>query len=526
MENQDPTDVCIKLESRITYLLRKLKNSGVISNTTYRSLLPTGSRPGLLYGLPKVHKQSVPLRPIISAIGTFSYKVAKHLVGVFDFISTNEYTIRNTFSFLEELKSIKVPDGAFMASFDVTSLFTNIPLDETIQICLDNYVKGQGNTSEVSVMRGLLKLCTSESAFTFDGCLYRQRDGVAMGSPLGPLLANVFMSHNECIWLANCPSEFKPILYRRYVDDTFVIFRSPEHVTPFLDYLNTRHSNIKFTVEQENNGRLPFLDILINRSHILETSVFRKPTFTGLYTNFRSFIPEQYKTNLIQTLLSRAYKLCSNYISITSEFDKIKTLLLTNGYPKRLIDKYIRVFLDKRFKPTQPVHTVPRKVLYFVTPFTGQHGLQVKRTLTKLFRKHFPMAELRVVFKSGPKLSQLFPVKDSIPSALRSNVVYEFRCSGCSARYVGKTTRNLSTRISEHLGVSSRTGKQLTAPSFSAIRQHGELTGHALNAGQFRVVTQAPSSTDLDIYEALVIQKSLPSLNTMIKSCELHLFSE
>ena len=58
----------------------------------------------------------------------------------------------------------------------------------------------------------------------FDGKFYEQCDGVAMGSPLGPTLANVFMCHFENIWLENCPSHFKPIVYRRFVDDTFSYF--------------------------------------------------------------------------------------------------------------------------------------------------------------------------------------------------------------------------------------------------------------------------------------------------------------
>ena len=84
-----------------------------------------------------------------------------------------------------------------------------------------------------------------------------------MGSPLGPLVANIFLSFHERTWLADCPHTFIPMFYRRYVDDCFLIFECKEQVTPFLDYLNSKHPNIRFTHELENDGSLPFLDINI-----------------------------------------------------------------------------------------------------------------------------------------------------------------------------------------------------------------------------------------------------------------------
>ena len=130
-----------------------------------------------------------------------------------------------------------------------------------------------------------------------------------MGSPLGPTLANVFMCHFENIWLENCPSHFKPIVYRRFADDTFLLFRSKNHVEKFRNYLNKQHKNIKFTSEIEENGSLSLLDIKISReNNKFVTSVYRKPTFTGVFTNFQSFVPDIYKRGLIETLLHRSFQ--------------------------------------------------------------------------------------------------------------------------------------------------------------------------------------------------------------------------
>ena len=122
-----------------------------------------------------------------------------------------------------------------------------------------------------------------------------------MGTPLGPTLANVFLCYHEKGWPQNCPSEFKSVIYRRYVDDTFLLFRLKHHIE-------------KITSETENENSISFLDIKISRNHNkLMTLVYRKPTFSRVFTNFGSFIPKSYKCNLLFTLLHRAFKLCSNF---------------------------------------------------------------------------------------------------------------------------------------------------------------------------------------------------------------------
>ena len=127
---------------------------------------------------------------------------------------------------------------------------------------------------------------TKQTHFLYDGQYYDQIDGVAMGSPLGPKLANLFMGHFEKEWLHSYNGPLV-LHYRRYVDDIFCVFEKEEHIEPFLLYLNIQHPNIQFTVERESNGSLPFLDVLIERSSTstFKTTTYRKPTYTGLLTN-------------------------------------------------------------------------------------------------------------------------------------------------------------------------------------------------------------------------------------------------
>ena len=154
-----------------------------------------------------------------------------------------------------------------MGSLDVDSLFTNIPLDDTIDICINQLFE---NTDTVegftkSELKELLCLATKESYFIFNGLLYRQTDGVAMGSPLGPSLANAFLSYHEKNWLNSCPQGFKPVFYGLYVGDIFVLFKSNDHLKYFQEFLNSCHINMSFSMEKERQNKFCFLDIEVTR---------------------------------------------------------------------------------------------------------------------------------------------------------------------------------------------------------------------------------------------------------------------
>ena len=178
----------------------------------------------------KCTKENCPARPIMSTIGTYNYRLAKFLVPILQPLTVNQYTVHSSFSFVKEITCFKSDNKTVMASFDVSNLFTNIPLDETITILSDTLFRETDtirfeNCSFTKIQfKKLLELAVKEGHFIFNDQLYGQIDGVAMGSHLGPTIANIFMCALEQNFLANCPSEFQPILYRRYVDDTYCIF--------------------------------------------------------------------------------------------------------------------------------------------------------------------------------------------------------------------------------------------------------------------------------------------------------------
>ena len=125
----------------------------------------------------------------------------------------------------------------------------------------------------------LLECSIHDSHFLFNGTLFKQIDGCAMGSPLGPVLANIFMNNLETEFLDSCPSNYKPLIYRRYVDDTFASFKHRNQADAFLNFINSKHPNIKFTMDVESNNSLPFLDVLVTKKDSVTTSVYRKKTY-------------------------------------------------------------------------------------------------------------------------------------------------------------------------------------------------------------------------------------------------------
>ena len=110
-------------------------------------------------------------------------------------------------------------------------------------------------------MRELLTLAAYELFFIFDQVMYRQIDGVTMGSPLGPILTNAFLCHFEKQWLSECPPDILPEVCKIYIDDIFVIFLCQSHLKDFVNYMNAKHPNVKFTLEFEENDSFSFLDV-------------------------------------------------------------------------------------------------------------------------------------------------------------------------------------------------------------------------------------------------------------------------
>ena len=179
--------------------------------------------------------------------------------------------------------------------------------------------------------------------------MHRQIDGVAMGSPLDPSLANIFVGYHEAMLFKRVT---KPLMYYRYVNDTFAV-NDEDKCNEFFTHLNFLHLSLCFTFEMECNRTLPLLDVLVEKNdNEFVTSSYRKQTFTGQYIRWNSFSPKKRKTNLISTLAHRALFISSKS-TLQNELPNIRSILINNGYPEAVINAVITKKINQFHRTTQ-----------------------------------------------------------------------------------------------------------------------------------------------------------------------------
>ena len=329
------------LERRMNSRLLALRRLNILPKELYDRLRSSGGHTPLLYGLPKVHKTGVPLRPIVSFVNSPTYHLSKYLSRVLSpLVGHSQSAVRNSKDFVDSVKSLVVKSDELLVSFDVVSLFTNVPTDLAIDVArrrlsVDDTLDDR-TCLGVDDIISLLELCLDATFLSFRGVFYKQCFGTAMGSPVSVTLANLVMEDIEDRAL----STFSPTprFWKRYMDDTCTVLPS-DSINEFHDHLNSVDPNIQFTLEKEEEGSLPFLDVLLSRDSdgAIRTSVFRKPTHTDKYLQFSSHHPLNHKMSVVKTLFSHASLLSTSLLEQSVEESRIVQALKGNGYPTRFI---------------------------------------------------------------------------------------------------------------------------------------------------------------------------------------------
>ena len=335
-----------------------------------------------------------------------------------------------------------------------------------------------------------------------------------MGSPLGPLMANVFLYSIEEQLDRN---NKLPSFYKRYVDDTLATMPNIQAATAFLSTLNECHPAIQFTMEIAENNKLPFLGIMIEKSGChLTTSVYRKPTDTGLLLHYQSHVDQHYKRSLLNTMLNRAYRLSSTEESFTKECQHLKRMFTKLKYPVKLINSaiagYTRFTIQSRHEiPTEADAATPKPVR-ITLPFKDQKSADtVRHQLKDLGRKIG--TDLQPVFTSR-KIEEKLKIQEEKPALINHQcVVYIFKCDSCDADYIGYTTRHLHQRIEEHK--ASVIGKHLKEAHGVAFTNLAEM---------FSVLKKCRGKMDCLIHEMLFIRERKPKLNTQSDSIRAKVF--
>ena len=208
-----PKDPTSQLKNKLISLLKDIKQTGGLSTHKYKQLYPTSAFPPKFYGLPKIHKTGTPLRPIVSSRGFITYGAAKELAHIIKpLVGQSPHHLKNTQHFIKQLQGKMLEPGEVITSFDVKALFTYVPVNPAIQtvkqrLQQDNTLL-QGTSMSIPQITFLLEFCLTNTYFLFQGKYYEQVPGAAMGFPISPLIANIFMEEFEVKALSSVPHPF------------------------------------------------------------------------------------------------------------------------------------------------------------------------------------------------------------------------------------------------------------------------------------------------------------------------------
>ena len=295
------------------------------------------------------------MRPIVSACGTATYQLAKfpnqnppkvH--------GDNPSFVKDSKSFSDHLKSVKISGEEELVSFDVSALFTSIPVPTALDVinrlftehiedpeAKDKYgCSFRCNTIglEKDEVMQLLKLVLENCVFTFQNKFFKQLHGTTMGSPCSPVVANIYMEYFENMALGPGNSLYQSRTGRGYVDDVFSIIPKGSW-DKMLQYFNSIDPHIKFTIEQPNKeGGISFLDTFPKpQGEDIAVAVYRKPTHTDRYLDFHSSHPVLAKRAVVRALMDRAENVCSDPDILAREIEHLNKVLHYNNYPQWMI---------------------------------------------------------------------------------------------------------------------------------------------------------------------------------------------
>ena len=318
------------------------------------------------------------------------------------------YTFKDSFDAANKINQI-LPDvhnsdECVFVSLDVVSLFTNVPLKKTVDIILKRIYTGKEITTTLT-KRSLKKLISDtcqKTAFSFNGKMYEQTDGVSMGGSLGPVLANIIMTECEKVIVNQLIENSIVKFYIRYADDTLLVLKKKD-IDIVLNKFNRFNKNLKFTVDTFENCVSHFMDIEICPSGL---GIYHKNTQTGQYTNIESFTLWKWKTSWITSLTIRAKRICSRY-HLNQEINLIRDYAAWNGFLKRIAESVIKRALQANSSNT----TRSKKAnadfvkIFFNLNYSGETAERmVKSCIKKLYRSF--KREVNVKFVTHIKLQK------------------------------------------------------------------------------------------------------------------------
>ncbi|KAK5643856.1 hypothetical protein RI129_007701 [Pyrocoelia pectoralis] len=406
-----------------------------------------------------------------------------------------------------KINSLQLPPAFSLISFDVTNLFPSIPSDQCLQIISEYLLASDLSDDQVLCILALLKLSVQQNFFKFNNVNYAQLDGLAMGSNLSPILAEIFMNYLEKSFITNLDFYNKHIIFwGRYVDDILCIHTSDgQNIQAFLSELNLIHHNIKFTYEYEQNGQLPFLDVLLHKREQkkIEFSIYRKPTTTDSLIPFDSVHPYSHKISGLNSLLRRMLSIPMSASFYQKEWNIIQQIGMNNGYSPKLIACLLRKIKNK-------IQLQSHQVGSYLTPINQLQDISVFRSLPYFpnisysIKNIFSKYNVTISFSNPNVLGKSLVKNKDVINILDKSGIYQLLCGTCSAFYIGQTGRSFSTRFKEH----SNCIKLNNLTHKSAFADHILHSGHSFDRlMNFKILHLCHKGQRLNVLENLEISK-------------------
>lgn len=466
----DPTN---KIQSSLKKQLKK--STSILVDCQIKNLQVKNPTIPRLYGLPKIHKPNIPIRPIVAFNNAPAYKVSKFLNYFVrkHFTFENNRSVKNTSELVNKIQHSEIRNNSRLISFDVTNLFTNVPVQETIDIVTANLLKSKLTKIQVVETDELLRTVLNNNYFKTNRGIFVQSEGLAMGSGLSPFLAEAFMNNfeNKLVLDQNLPF-FKDIgFWYRYVDDIICLWNGSEvDLDLFLIFINSLHNNIKFTLEKDSNRTLNFLDLTISIvDNKFEFDIYRKPTHTDTVIHADSNHHMSHKMAAFNSYIHRALTVPLSETSLIKELKIIKMIAKNNGYDENMVDRMVN---KKRWRL---LNSLAGSGLVRVG-VEGWISLEYTGTLSQSLQHILNKFNIRTAYKPVNTLFSILPNPKVKLNKYERPGVYCLECADCSCSYIGKTIRNFNVRFAEH-----ERAHRLNHPEQSHFAKHLISEGHSPN---------------------------------------------
>lgn len=444
--SRDPTTT---IQNKTNKIISTLVNQNILSKEAARSMKSYNSVSPRMYGNPKIHKENIPMRPIVSDVQgptcKFSNYIAQILTEAYD--QDNAYYVKDSFDFSSKINNFELPPDYVVISLDVVNLFGNISKELVLRAMEFHWNKIEAvcNISK-EYFKEIITFLLESGYFMFDGSFYLQMFGCIMGSRLSPILSLYVMDYvlDSCIPRLT----FTLAFIKKYVDDLIISLPSTG-TEEILQVFNSFDPKLKFTIETEDcYNSVPFLDTKVCRvDNKVKLNWYRKTTSAGKFIHFLSDHPMSIKLNFIKEQKNRIYKICDPTFRDGS-MKRLFDLLVENAYPKTMLKKllYSTSMLPSTESQTQPDMVGETEVVkYRSIPNIPYLTYKIKNCFKDYNKK------VKIVAQCKKKVANLYSkLKDPIPKEIKSNVVYELECTDCHETYVGQTSQWLRNRMNLH----------------------------------------------------------------------------